>query len=86
LAELMSFDGLVRTRTDPGLNDIGVATLLELAEEFAQRVRHGVDRESAHAYVPRPVQRQQVSNGNGGLKWIQKGGGYYSECNKRLKG
>jgi len=23
---------------------------------------------------------------NGGLKWIQKGGGYYSECNKRLKG
>jgi hypothetical protein len=25
------------------------------------------------------------SNGNGGLKWIQKGGGYYSECNKKLK-
>ena len=23
--------------------------------------------------------------GNGGLNWIQKGGGYYSECNKRLK-
>lgn len=23
-------------------------------------------------------------NGNGGLKWIEKGGGYYSECNKRL--
>ena len=26
------------------------------------------------------------NNGNGSLKWIQKGGGYYSECNKRLKG
>src|ERR1700753_2964635 len=26
------------------------------------------------------------TNGNGGMKWIQKGGGYYSECNKRLKG
>ncbi|MEJ0076949.1 MAG: hypothetical protein WDO17_16195 [Alphaproteobacteria bacterium] len=25
-------------------------------------------------------------NGNGGLNWIAKGGGYYSECNKRLKG
>jgi hypothetical protein len=25
-------------------------------------------------------------NENGGLKWIQKGGGYYSECSKRLKG
>jgi hypothetical protein len=28
----------------------------------------------------------KASNGNGGMKWIQKGGGYYSECNKRLKG
>lgn len=28
----------------------------------------------------------KTSNGNGGLKWIQRGGGYYSECNKRLKG
>ena len=28
----------------------------------------------------------KASNGNGGLKWIQKGGGYFSECNKRLKG
>jgi hypothetical protein len=28
----------------------------------------------------------KTGNGNGGLKWIQKGGGYYSECNKKLKG
>ena len=28
----------------------------------------------------------KASNGNGGLKWIQKGGGYYSECTKKLKG
>ena len=28
----------------------------------------------------------KASNGNGGLTWIQNGGGYYSECNKRLKG
>jgi len=28
----------------------------------------------------------KTSNGNGGLKWIQKGGGYYSECTKKLKG
>ncbi|MDB5533412.1 MAG: hypothetical protein JWO28_1727, partial [Hyphomicrobiales bacterium] len=26
------------------------------------------------------------TNGNGGLKWIQKGGGYWSQCNTRLKG
>jgi hypothetical protein len=28
----------------------------------------------------------KAANGNGGLNWIQKGGGYYAECNKRLKG
>ncbi|ACL57689.1 hypothetical protein [Methylobacterium nodulans] len=25
-------------------------------------------------------------SGNGGMPWIVKGGGYWSECNKRLKG
>src|SRR5580698_8814301 len=28
----------------------------------------------------------KANNGNGGLKWIQKGGGYYSQCNTKLKG
>jgi hypothetical protein len=28
----------------------------------------------------------KATNSNGGLKWVQKGGGYYSECNKKLKG
>jgi hypothetical protein len=28
----------------------------------------------------------KANNTNGGLKWIQRGGGYYSECVKRLKG
>jgi len=28
----------------------------------------------------------KANNGNGGLRWIEKGGGYYSQCNKRLKG
>jgi hypothetical protein len=27
----------------------------------------------------------KTTGGNGGLKWIEKGGGYYSECNKKLK-
>jgi hypothetical protein len=26
------------------------------------------------------------TNGNGGMKWIDKGGGYYGECVSRLKG
>lgn len=28
----------------------------------------------------------KATGGNGGLTWIAKGGGYYSECNRRLKG
>jgi hypothetical protein len=28
----------------------------------------------------------KANGSNAGLKWIEKGGGYYSECNKRLKG
>lgn len=27
----------------------------------------------------------KAANANGGMKWIQKGGGYYSLCNKALK-
>ena len=27
-----------------------------------------------------------ATNGNGGMKWIEKGGGYYSLCNAKLKG
>ena len=28
----------------------------------------------------------KATNANGGLRWIQKGGGYYSQCNAKLKG
>ena len=28
----------------------------------------------------------KTTNANGGLRWIQRGGGYYSQCNKQLKG
>lgn len=28
----------------------------------------------------------KANNTTGGMKWTQKGGGYWSECNKRLKG
>ncbi len=31
-------------------------------------------------------QANKATNANGGLKWSVTGGGYYSECNKRLKG
>lgn len=28
----------------------------------------------------------KAANANGGMNWIEKGGGYYSLCNKKLKG
>jgi hypothetical protein len=27
----------------------------------------------------------KTGDANGGLKWLQKGGGYYSQCVKKLK-
>jgi hypothetical protein len=28
----------------------------------------------------------KATHSNGGLRWIERGGGYYVECNRRLKG
>ena len=43
---------------------------------YKQRFKTCVDQYDAN----------KTSSANGGLKWIEKGGGYWSECNKRLKG
>ena len=47
------------------------------AKESAGKARMHTCRDQYHA--------NKASNGNGGMKWIQKGGGYYSLCNKALK-
>ncbi|MEN9707626.1 MAG: putative signal peptide protein [Pseudomonadota bacterium] len=31
-------------------------------------------------------QANKASGGNAGLNWLEKGGGYWSQCNKKLKG
>jgi hypothetical protein len=48
------------------------------SNESAGKARRETCLEQYHA--------NKANNGNGGLKWIQRGGGYYSECNRRLKG
>ena len=35
---------------------------------------------------PDQYKANKSTNANGGLKWLQKGGGYYSQCVKKLKG
>ena len=47
------------------------------AKETAGKARMHTCLDQYHA--------NKASNGNGGLKWIQKGGGYYSLCNAALK-
>jgi hypothetical protein len=47
------------------------------AKESAGKARMHTCRDQYNA--------NKATNANGGLKWIVKGGGYYSECNKRLK-
>jgi hypothetical protein len=48
------------------------------ASESAGRARMRTCLDQYHA--------NKATGGNADLKWIEKGGGYYSECNKRLKG
>ncbi|WP_428375483.1 hypothetical protein [Lichenicoccus sp.] len=48
------------------------------AKETAGKARMHTCLDQYHA--------NKAGTGNGGLKWIQKGGGYYSACSKKLKG
>jgi hypothetical protein len=36
----------------------------------------GNPRSAAYAHLRRPVHRQQATDANGGMKWIEKGRGY----------
>ena len=47
------------------------------AKETAGKARMHTCLDQYHA--------NKATNSNGGLHWIQKGGGYYSECLKQLK-
>ena len=66
------------SQTSPGGAVFPTAIAPKYANESAGRGR-------MHTCVDQ-YNANKASNQNGGLKWIQKGGGYYSECNKRLKG
>jgi hypothetical protein len=48
------------------------------AGESAGRARLHTCRDQYHA--------NKAAHANGDLKWIQSGGGYYSQCSKKLKG
>ena len=47
--------------------------------------KESADKARMHTCVDQ-YNANKTANANGGLKWIQKGGGYYSECTKKLKG
>ena len=51
---------------------------------FAQ-ILELVGRQGAHAYLLDQYYANKENDSLGGLKWIQKGGGFYSLCNARLK-
>lgn len=62
------------------------------AAVFPTAISSEFSKESAGKARMQTCLAQYKANGsskgaaNAGLKWIEKGGGYYSECNKRLKG
>jgi hypothetical protein len=62
----------------PGSAVFPTAVSPKYANESAGRARMHTCRDQYNA--------NKTANANGGLRWIRKGGGYYSECNKQLKG
>jgi hypothetical protein len=68
----------VGSQASPGGAVFPTAIAPKYANESAGRAR-------MHTCVDQ-YNANKAGNQNGGMKWIQKGGGYYSECNKRLKG
>jgi hypothetical protein len=62
----------------PGEAVFPSAVAPKYASESAGRARMHTCLDQWHA--------NKATNANAGLPWTQKGGGYYSECNKRLKG
>jgi hypothetical protein len=62
----------------PGQAVFPTAVSPKYASETAGRARWHTCLDQYHA--------NKATGGNGGLNWIQKGGGYWSECTKRLKG
>ncbi|MEQ1697135.1 MAG: hypothetical protein ABL901_14970 [Hyphomicrobiaceae bacterium] len=53
-----------------------------IADEFKARKPH----KARFATCLKQYKANKATKTNGGMKWIQKGGGYYSLCNKKLKG
>jgi hypothetical protein len=81
----MEWDDFRRTECGPLPGDVGVGTVIfpskvspqySIEDPTMARMRTCLDQYKAN----------QANNGNGSLKWIQKGGGYYNECTKKLKG
>jgi hypothetical protein len=62
----------------PGQAVYPTAVSPKYANESAGRARMHTCLDQYHA--------NKASGGNADLRWIQKGGGYWSECTKRLKG
>jgi hypothetical protein len=62
----------------PGMPVFPAAVDRKYAGESPGRARMHTCRDQYHA--------NKVSHANGDLKWIQSGGGYYSQCAKKLKG
>lgn len=51
---------------------------------FARFAQESAGRARMHTCAAQ-YDSNKTNNANGGLKWTQRGGGYYSLCNKRLK-
>lgn len=71
-----------RTRT-AAPSTVGVGNAVFPSAVSQKYAKEAAGRARMHTCLDQ-YNANKTSSGNAGLKWIQKGGGYYSECNKRL--
>jgi hypothetical protein len=72
----------VASKTAPATATAGTVFPKRIAAQYASETA-GTAR--MHTCLDQYKANKAAGSGNGGLKWIQKGGGYYSECTKSLK-
>ncbi len=85
-AEKRKADAAAKAAAKPAAATTAPATAAVFPTAIAEKFKTKKPSKARFATCLDQYKANKATNANGGLKWIQKGGGYYSQCNKKLKG
>ena len=85
-AEKRKADAAAKAAAKPAATTTAPATAAVFPTAIAEKFKTKKPAKARFATCLEQYRTNKAANANGGLRWIQKGGGYYSQCNKKLKG